>query len=35
MYCVEVQNGDDPKGFGELLIASMNIDENLKDEYRN
>lgn len=35
MYCVEVQNGDGPKACGELLIASMNIDESLKDEYRN
>ena len=35
MYCVEVQNGDDPLGNGEMLIASMSIDETLKDEYRD
>lgn len=34
MYCVEVQNGDDPKGNGELLIASMDINNDLSDEYR-
>lgn len=34
MYCVEVQNGDDPIYYGESLISSMDIDESIKDEYR-
>ena len=34
MYCVSVENGDDPMGNGELLIATMKLDENQKDEYR-
>ena len=34
MYKVDVQNGDDPRGCGELVISSMDIDNALKDEYR-
>ena len=34
LYNIEVQNGDDPMGYGELLIASMYLDESLNDEYQ-
>lgn len=34
IYRVEVTGGDDPAAEGELLIASMNIDQSLKYEYR-
>lgn len=34
MYSVDVLNGDDPMGYGELLISSMEIDESLEEEYR-
>ena len=34
IYRVEVTGGDDPAAEGELLIASMNIDQCLKYEYR-
>jgi hypothetical protein len=33
MYNIEVQNGDDPLGCGELVISSMEIDNEQKDEY--
>ncbi len=33
MYNVEVQNGDDPLGCGEIVISSMDIDNERKDEY--
>ena len=33
MYNVEVQNGDDPLGCGEIVISSMDIDNEQKDEY--
>lgn len=34
IYRLEVTGGDDPAAEGELLIASMNIDQSLKYEYR-
>lgn len=34
LYQVDVENGDDPVGNGELLIATMDIDDSLTDEYR-